>query len=111
MTISCRVLLASRTALPERVDEVGARHVVVEARKSGNGHRARHLTRGVTAHPVSDGEQSRARVRRILVSLPQEPDVRADRVSECKCHLRSSRTVLPILIGTPTGTGVGRVTF
>ena len=65
----------------------------------------------MTAHPVSNGEQARARVRRILVSLPQESDVRADGVSECKCHLRSSSTVLPMRIGTPTGTGVGRVTF
>jgi hypothetical protein len=53
----------------------------------------------------------RARVRRVLVALSEQADVRADRVAKCKCHLRSSRTVLPMRIGTPTGTGVGCVTF
>ena len=65
----------------------------------------------MTAHAVGDGEQVRAGVRRVLVALSEQADVRADRVTECKCHLRSSRTVLPMRIGTPTGTGVGCVTF
>ena len=86
-------------------------HVVVEVGQRADGHGAGYLTRGVAAHAVGDGEQARAGVRRVLVSLTEEAYVRADRVAEFECHLRSSRTVLPIRIGTPGGTGVGWVTF
>ena len=72
---------------------------------------AGHLAGGVAAHAVGDREQARPRVRRVLVPFAEEADVRTYRVAECKCHLRSSRTVLPMRIGTPSGTGVGRVTF
>jgi hypothetical protein len=65
----------------------------------------------MTAHPVRDREQARASVSRVLVPLTEEAYVRADRIAECECHLRSSRTVLPMRIGTPGGTGVGWVTF
>ena len=95
----------------QRVKQVGARRLAIEPGERGDGHGAGHLTGGMPAHAIGDGEQARARVRRVLVAFPEEPDVGADRVAECKCHLRSSRTVLPMRIGTPTGTGVGWVTF
>jgi hypothetical protein len=65
----------------------------------------------VAAHAVGDREQVRAGVRRILVPLTEETDVGTYRIAEGKCHLRNSRTVFPIRIGTPTETGVGLVTF
>ena len=65
----------------------------------------------MTAHAVGYGQQARPGVRRVLVPLPEKADVGANRVPECKCHLRNSRTVLPMRIGTPVGTGVGWVTF
>ncbi len=86
-------------------------HVAVKAGQRGDGHRAGDLARRVAAHAVGHREQARARVCRVLVPLTEETDVGADRVAECECHLRSSRTVLPIRIGTPGGTGVGWVTF
>ena len=72
---------------------------------------AGHLARGVAPHPVRHREQARARIRRVLVSFTEEADVGTYRIAEYKCHLRSSRTVLPMRIGTPIGTGIGRVTF
>ena len=60
---------------------------------------------------IGDREQAWAGIGRVLVSLTEEAYVRADRVAEFECHLRSSRTVLPMRIGTPSGTGIGRVTF
>ena len=93
-----------------------AQHVAVgrlgvEFRHRGDGQGAGHLACGVAAHPVRHREQARPRVRRVLVSFTEEADVRTYRVAEYKCHLRSSRTVLPMRIGTPRGTGIGRVTF
>ena len=94
----------------------GGQHVAgrlpgVEFRHGGDGQGAGHLAGRVAAHPVGHREQARPRVRRVLVAFPEEPDVGAYRVAEYKCHLRSSRTVFPMRIGTPSGTGVGRVTF
>ena len=66
---------------------------------------------GMPAHAVRDGQEIRPRERGVLVSLAKKSDVRAERIVQCERHLRSSRTVLPIRMGTPTGTGVGRVTF
>ncbi len=86
-------------------------HVVVEVGQRGDGHGAGHLAGGVAAHAVGDGEQARSGVGRVLVSLTEEAYVRADCIAEFECHLRSSRTVLPMRIGTPGGTGVGWVTF
>src|ERR1700684_290357 len=91
-------------------------HVVVgrpgvDLRHRGDGQRTGYLTGRVAAHPVRDREQARPRARRVLVSFTEEADVGTYRVAEYKCHLRSSRTVLPMRIGTPTGTGIGRVTF
>ena len=71
----------------------------------------RDLARDMPSHAVGDREQVRARVRRVLVPFTEEADVGTYRVAEYKCHLRSSRTVLPMRIGTPVGTGIGRVTF
>ena len=65
----------------------------------------------MASHAVGDREQVRAGVRRILVPLTEETDVGTYRIAECKCHLRNSRTVFPIRIGTPMETGVGLVTF
>ena len=90
---------------------VAAGRLGVEFRHRGDGQRAGHLARGMSAHPVRDREQARSRIRRILVPLTEEADVGTYRVAEYKCHLRSSRTVLPMRIGTPSGTGIGRVTF
>ena len=90
---------------------VAAGRFGVEFRHRGDGQGAGHLARGVAAHPVRDCEQARPRVRRVLVSFTEEADVGTDRIAEYKCHLRSSRTVLPMRIGTPNGTGIGRVTF
>src|SRR5579875_3386499 len=88
---------------------VGDAHLV----QRGNGRyrdRAGDLASRMPAHAVGYCEQVRPGVRRVLVALAQEADVGTDRIAECKCHLRSSRTVFPMRIGTPTGTGVGSVT-
>ena len=69
------------------------------------------LAGGMAAHAVGHGQQARPGIRRVLVPLAEKADVGANRVPECKCHLRNSRTVLPMRIGTPAGTGVGCVTF
>ena len=95
----------------QRVEQIAARHVIVQPGDRGDGRGAGDLAGGVAAHAVGDGEQARSGVRRVLVPLAEQADVRADRVPECKCHLRNSRTVLPMRIGTPIGTGVGWVTF
>ena len=71
---------------------------------------AGHLAGCVSTHPVGDSQQPRTRVERVLVSLAREADVRARGVTQDEAHLRSSRTVLPIRIGTPSVTGVGVVT-
>ena len=92
-------------------DQVTAGRVPVEGGQGCDGDRARHLAVGVPAHTVGDGEQATAGIRRVLVPLTEEADVRASGVAECDGHLRNSRTVLPMRIGTPTGTGVGRVTL
>src|SRR5690606_9060304 len=83
----------------------------VQGRYCGDGDRTGHLTVGMPAHAVGDGEQAAAGIRRVLVPLTEETDVRASGVAECDCHLRNSMTVLPMRIGTPRGTGVGRVTL
>src|SRR5215469_13469025 len=83
----------------------------VERGERGDRRGTRHLASRMAPHAIGDREQVRSGIRGILVPLAEETDVGAYRVAECKCHLRSSRTVLPMRIGTPTGTGVGRVTF
>ena len=96
----------------------GVQHVVtarevlaVERRDSGDRHGAGYLAGRVAAHAVGDGQQPRTGVGTVLVALAEQADVRAERVMQCQGHLRSSRTVLPMRIGTPMGTGVGWVTF
>ena len=109
--MSCRIWLARATASGQGDLQLARGHVVVETGQRGDSHGAGDLTGGVAAHAVGDREQARSRVRRVLVSLTEEAYVGADRVAEFECHLRSSRTVLPMRIGTPGGTGVGWVTF
>ena len=86
--------------LGQRVEQV-AGGLVVQGGERGDGDRAGDLACRMPAHPVGDGEQAGARVGGVLVAFAEEADVGADRIAECKCHLRSSRTVLPIRIGTP----------
>ena len=100
-----------RDRVRERLQHVGAGWIGVERRERRDRDRAGDLAGGVTAHPVGDGEQVRPRVGRVLVALTEQADVGLDRVTECNAHLRSSRTVLPMRTGTPSGTGVGWVTF
>ena len=50
----------------------------MDAMVSGAG----HLAGRVAAHPVGHREQARPRVRRVLVSLAEEADVRTYRVAE-----------------------------
>ena len=92
-------------------EQVTALRVLVEGGHCGDGDRAGHLAVRVPAHTVRDGEQAAASVRRVLVAFAEEADVGAGGVAECDGHLRNSMTVLPMRIGTPSGTGVGRVTF
>jgi hypothetical protein len=80
----------------QRIQQVAIRHLMVEPGERGNGHGTGYLARRMTAHAIGDGEQAGARVRRVLVSFSEEPDVGADRVAECKCHLRSSMTIWPV---------------
>ncbi len=100
-----------RHGVGQRVEQVVAGHVVVQLGHGRDGRGTGYLAGGMAAHAVRDGQQARPGIRRVLVPLPEKTDVRTDRVPECKCHLRNSRTVLPMRIGTPVGTGVGWVTF
>jgi hypothetical protein len=97
--------------LGERVEDLVAGDVLVEGGQRRDHGRAGDLSGGVAAHPVGDGQQGRAGVGRVLVALPDVPDVGADGVVKPKAHRWSSRTVFPILTGAPRGTGMGLVTF
>jgi hypothetical protein len=60
----------------------------------------------MTAHAVRDREQVRAGVRRVLVPLPAESDVRTGRIVECERHARAAgavtrRFVLGVQLGMP----------
>src|ERR1039457_2889811 len=90
---------------------VDAAGIGVQRCEGGDGNRAGDLACGMAPHAVGDREQMRPGIRGVLVALTEQADVGPDRVTECKGHLRSSRTVLPMRTGTPTGTGVGAVTF
>src|SRR5205823_3633886 len=67
--------------------------------------------RGVAAHAVGDGEQSRPGVDGVLVVVADETHVGAGGIPQHQGHERSSSTVLPIRIGVPIGTGVGPTTL
>src|SRR5690606_13080041 len=88
-----------------------SRLVVVQRSQRGNDHLAGHLTGRVPAHAVRDGEQAWSGVHRVLVVRTDQASVTAGRVAKNKGHGRSSITVLPIRMGTPSGTRSGAVTL
>ena len=59
----------------QRINQVGTWHLMIEPGEGGDGHGTSHLTGGMAAHAIGDGEQARAGVRRVLVAFPEEPDV------------------------------------
>ncbi len=70
-----------------------------------------YLASRVPAHAIGDGKQMRPGVGGVFVALTEQANVRPDHIAQGEGHLRSSRTVLPMRIGTPTCTGVGADTF
>ena len=111
--ISCSVGVGRGHRVGQGPEHLAALVQVLPVERGQRGDRdgAGDLACGMPAHAVGDGQEIRPRVRGVLVALAEQSDVRAERIVQCESHLRSSRTVLPIRIGTPTGTGVGWVTF
>ena len=76
--------------------------------------RGRDVTAGVTAHPVGDDEQVVPGIAGVLVVGADLADVRnrsdGPVSMDATPYRRSSKVVVPILIGVSTGTGVGTVT-
>ena len=95
----------------ETADQVRTGTVLVERGDRLDRDPAGDFARGVTTHAIGDGEQARAGVHRVLVEVAEEADVAASGEPQGQRHLRSSNVVLPIRIGTPSGTGVGAVTL
>jgi len=85
--------------------------IVIQRDQCGDHQFGRHLTGGVAAHAVGEGQQPRAGINRVLVVLSNQAAVTAGGVAKDEGHERSSITVLPIRIGTPSGTRVGPLTL
>ena len=106
-----QVVVGRHGPVAQDVEQVAARGVLVERGDRGDRDRGGHLAGGVAAHAVGDGEDAGTRVDGVLVALAQQARVGAGGVAQCQGHRRSSRTVLPMRIGWPRGTGVGRTTL
>src|SRR5205807_106577 len=85
----------------------------VDLRHGPHHDRGGQLAGRLAARAVGDHQQVRPGVSRVLVAVADQADMGAGRITQGQAHqryfryFRSSRTVLPIRIGTPTGTGVG----
>src|SRR5262249_3353092 len=97
--------------LAQLAEQVVAGLVVVQWGQGGDDDLAGDLARRVTAHAVGHGEQAGTRVHGILVVGSHQAAIAAGYVLQNQRHERSSITVLPIRIGTPSGTRRGAVTF
>ena len=110
-TVSRSCWLAVLDGAAQRVDQGVAGDVLVERRHGADDDVAGDVTGGHAAHAVGDGEQPRAGVDGILVSVSDQTAVAVGRIAQGQSHGRNSREVRPMRIGTPRGTGVGPVTL
>ena len=104
-------LVAGAGGALEGAEKVTAGFVGVEGAECFDDELAGHFARGVTAHAVGEGEQTRTGVRGILVVGADEAAVASREIAQDKGHGRNSITVLPIRIGVLIGTLTGVVTL
>ena len=69
------------------------------------------FTGGVAAHAVSEQQQVRTGVGRVLVIVSNQAEVGPGEEIQCETHERNSIVVVPMRTGVPWGTFTEVVTF